>query len=152
MKHRYLKKLGAVVFAALMLAGIGFASASSAEAQTRRRVIIVRPYRFYSPFGYRNWWGNPYYDSYYNRYNPRSPYYEYRQYVFNNSDKAEGEGFKQGFKTGRDDGKKDKSFSPERSHYFQEAGFGNFGEAYRSGFARGYQQGYREGQYQGRAS
>jgi hypothetical protein len=143
MRRRYLKKLGAVVFAALMLAGVGFVSASTADAQTGRRVIIVRPYRYYSPFRDPFWR-----DSYYNRYNPRSPYYEYRQYVFSNSDRAEGDGYKQGVKTGRDDGKKAKSYNPERSHYFQEAGFGNFAEAYRVGFARGYQQGYREGQNQ----
>lgn len=147
MRRRYLKKLGAFVFAVLMLTGVAFASASKAEAQTGRRVIIVRNYsRFYRP--YRSWWGDPWRDSYYNRYNPRSPYYEYRQYVFSNTDKAEGQGFKDGFKTGRDDGKKAKSFNPERSHYFQEAGFGNFGEIYRTGFARGYQQGYRDGQNQ----
>ncbi|HSS22312.1 MAG TPA: hypothetical protein VLL54_19730 [Pyrinomonadaceae bacterium] len=140
MRRRYLKKFGAVVFAALMLSGVAFVSASQAEAQTGRRVIIVRNYpRFYRPY---RLWGDPYYS----RYNPRSPYYEYRQYVFNNSDKAEGQGYKDGFKTGRDDGKKNKSFDPQRSHYFQEAGFGNFGEIYRGGFARGYQEGYREGQ------
>ena len=137
MRRRYLKKLGAVVFAALMLAGVAFVSASSADAQGRRRVIIVRHYPgFYRPFR------NPFY----NRYDPRSPYYEYRQYVFNNSDKAEGQGYKDGFKTGRDDGKKNKSFDPQRSHFFQEAGFGNFGDIYRGGFARGYQEGYRDGQ------
>ena len=54
-------------------------------------------------------------------------------------------GYKQGFKTGKDDGKKAKSFGFERSHYFQEAGFGNFGEAYRGGFSRGYHEGYRVG-------
>ena len=147
MRRRYLKKLGAVVFAALMLSGVAFVSASTADAQTPRRVIIVRNYpRFYRP--YRSW-GDPFYrDSYYNRYNPASPYYEYRQYVFSNTDNAEGQGYEDGFKTGRDDGKKAKSFDPERSHYFQEAGFGNFAEVYRSGFSRGYQQGYREGQYQ----
>ena len=148
MRRRYLKKLGAVVFAALMLSGLAFVSASTADAQTRRRVIIVRNYpRFYP---YRSWWGDPFYrDSYYNRYNPRSPYYEYRQYVFSNTDRAEGQGYKDGFKTGRDDGKKNKSFDPQRSHYFQEAGFGNFGDIYRSGFVRGYQQGYREGERAG---
>ena len=54
-------------------------------------------------------------------------------------------GYNQGYKTGRDDGKKAKSFNPQRSHYYQEAGFGNFGEVYRSGFNRGYQVGYHAG-------
>jgi hypothetical protein len=130
-----LKKLVAIVFAAVMLSGVAFVSASTAEAQGQRRVIIVRPYRYRVYRPYRGWWGNPY-------------RFEYSQYVFGNSDKAEGQGYKDGFKTGRDDGKKSKSYDPQRSHFFHDAGFGNFAEVYRSGFSRGYQQGYREGQYQ----
>src|SRR6185295_16929179 len=105
-----------------------------------RRVVIVRPYRFYNPwyrpFGYNRFGYNRfgYYDS-----------FRYNQYVFDNGDRAAGEGYKQGYKTGRDDGKKNKSYSPERSHYFHDAGFGNYAEAYRSGFARGYSDGYRAG-------
>jgi hypothetical protein len=53
--------------------------------------------------------------------------------------------FKDGFKTGKDDGKKAKSFKPERSHFYHDAGFGNFAEVYRSGFSKGYQEGYRVG-------
>src|SRR6185295_16457797 len=133
MKGRYLKKIGGIILAALMLSGVAFVSAGTVEAQYRRRVIIVRPYR---PFGYRSWWGRPYgYD----------PYFRYSQYVFSSSDSAAEHGYDQGFKTGREDGKKAKSFSYERSHYFQEAGFGNFGEVYRSAFSRGYQEGYRVG-------
>ena len=128
MRGKYLKRIGAVVLAALMLTGIAFVSPTTAEAQGRRRVIIVRP--IHRPF-----WGRRY-DPWPNRYS---------EYVFSNSEKAVNSGYKQGFKTGRDDGKKAKSFSFERSHYFQEAGFGNFGEAYRSGFSRGYQEGYRVG-------
>ena len=54
--------------------------------------------------------------------------------------------YKDGFKTGKDDGKKAKSFDPQRSHYFKEAGFGNFADVYRPNFSRGYQDGYRVGQ------
>jgi hypothetical protein len=134
MRRRYLKKLVAVVFAAVMLSGVAFVSPSTVEAQGHRRVIIVRPYRhqFYG----RRWYGYPWYGN------------QYSQYVFSNSDKAEGQGYKDGFKTGRDDGKKQKSFDPQRSHYFHDSGFGNFAEIYRSGFSRGYQQGFREGQSQ----
>jgi hypothetical protein len=151
MKGKYFKKIGGFVLAALMLAGVAFASSSTAEAQGRRRVIVrPYPYRIYRPFGfgYRSRWDYPYgYDRWgYNRYDPWSPYGSaYRQYVFSNSESAVNSGYRQGFKTGKDDGKKAKSFSFERSHYFQEAGFGNFGEAYRSGFSRGYQEGYRVG-------
>jgi flagellar biosynthesis/type III secretory pathway protein FliH len=69
----------------------------------------------------------------------------YRQYVFSNSESAVNHGYKDGFKTGKDDGKKAKSFNPQRSHYYHDAGFGNFAEVYRSGFSRGYQDGYRVG-------
>jgi len=133
-----------VILATLLLSGIVVFSPSTAEAQTRRSVVIVRttPYRIYRPFGYRSWWGSPWgydpwgYDSY---------RFRYGQYVFDNHDEAVSAGYKQGFKTGRDDGKKAKSFSFQRSHYYKEAGFGNFGEVYRSGFSRGYQEGYRVG-------
>jgi len=138
MKGRYLKKIGGFILAALMLSGVAFVSAGSVEAQFRRRVIIVRPYR---SFGYRDWWGRPYgYD--------RFDRLRYSQFVFSSTESAANHGYDQGFKTGKDDGKKAKSFDPERSHYFQEAGFGNFGEVYRTGFSRGYREGYRLGSNQ----
>jgi hypothetical protein len=147
MKGKYLRRIGGLVLAALMLSGIAFVSPSSVQAQGRRRVVIVRPYpyRIYRPFGfgYRSWWGDPY-----NRwgYDPWSPYGSYyRQYVFSNSESAVNQGYKDGFKTGKDDGKKAKSLNPQRSHYYHDAGFGNFAEVYRSGFSRGYQDGYRVG-------
>jgi hypothetical protein len=102
-------------------------------------VVIVRPYpyrihRRFDAFGYDRWgydrWG-------FDRFGRDRWGNYYRQYVFNTSESALNNGYKQGFKTGRDDGKKAKSFSPQRSHYFKEAGFGNFGEAYRAGFSRG---------------
>ena len=144
MKSRFSKWVGGVILATLLLSGIVVFSPSTAEEQTRRSVVIVRttPYRIYRPFGYRSWWGSPWgydpwgYDSY---------RFRYGQYVFDNHDEAVSAGYKQGFKTGRDDGKKAKSFSFQRSHYYKEAGFGNFGEVYRSGFSRGYQEGYRVG-------
>ena len=131
MKVRYLKRIGGLILAVLMLAGVAFVSPSTAEAQFRRRVIVVRSYPgFYRPYWYRRPFG---YD------------FRYSQYVFSNPDSAANHGYEQGFKTGREDGKKAKSFSPERSHYFEEAGFGNFGEVYRTGFSRGYREGYRVG-------
>ena len=147
MKGKYFRRIGGLTLAALMLFGIAFVSASDVQAQGRRRVVIVRPYpyRLYRPwgFGYRNYWGYPYGWGY----DPWSPYgdFRYRQYVFDNSDEAVNKGYENGFKTGKSDGKKNKSYSPERSHYFKEAGFGNFAEVYRSGFSRGYQEGYRVG-------
>lgn len=137
MKGRYLKRIGGLILAVLMFSAVEFVSPSTAEGQTGRRVIIVRNYpRFYRP--YRSFWGWPYYGY---GYDP----YRYSQYVFSSTDSAANHGYERGFKTGKDDGKKAKSLNPERSHYFQEAGFGNFGEVYRTAFSRGYQQGYRVG-------
>ena len=141
MRSKYLRRIGGVALATLMLFGIAFISPENVQAQGRRRVIIVRPIHRPFGWGYRNWWG-------YNRwgYDPWSPYGSYyRQYVFDNSEKAVSQGYKDGFKTGKDDGKKAKSYKPERSHYYHDAGFGNYAEVYRSGFSRGYQDGYREG-------
>lgn len=125
-----------------MLFGIAFVSTSEVQAQTngRKRVVVVR--RIYRPFGwgYRNWWGNPYWG-----YDPWNYGFRYNHYVFDNHEEAIEQAHKDGFKTGKDDGKKDKSYDPQRSHYFKEAGFGNFGEVYRSAFSRGYEEGYRAG-------
>lgn len=145
MKGKYLRKIGGLAIAALMLFGLAFVSPSEVQAQRRRRVVIVRPYpyRIYRPwgFGYRNWRGYPYGWGY----DPWGYDFRYNHYVFDNSEKASYQGYKDGFKTGKDDGKKDKSYDPQRSHYFKEAGFGNFAEVYRSAFSRGYQDGYRTG-------
>jgi hypothetical protein len=149
MKGKYLRKIGGLALTALMLFGIAFVSSSEAQAQRRRRVVIVRPYpyRIYRPFGfgYRNWWGYPYGWRYGWGYDPWGYDFRYNHYVFDNGEKASYQGYKDGFKTGKDDGKKDKSYDPQRSHYFKEAGFGNFAEVYRSAFSRGYQDGYRVG-------
>ena|ERR1700752_3540175 len=134
MKGKYLRKLGALVLTLLVLPGVvTLLSSTTAEAQRRGRVIIVRR-PIYRPFwGWRSWGYDPYWD-YYSR---------YRQYVFDNSDKAYEEGYKRGRKTGDGDAKNDRTYNPQRSHYYQEAGFGNFGEVYRSGFLRGYEEGFR---------
>ena len=147
MNGKYLRRLGSLFLTALLLVtGIAFFSPSEAQAQTRqmqgrRRVIIVRPNPWrYRGWGYRSWWGHPW------GYDPWSPYGSYyRRYVFDNSEEAGSQAYKDGFKTGKDDGKKAKSYDPQRSHYFKESGFGNFAEVYRSGFSRGYEEGYEVG-------
>jgi hypothetical protein len=147
MKGTYLRKIGGLALSVLMLFGIAFVSLGEAQAQHRRRVVIVRPYpyRIYRPFGFRSWWGYPYGWGY----DPWSPYgFRYSHYVFDNSEEAGSQAYKDGYKTGKDDGKKNKSFDPQRSHYFKEAGFGNFAEVYRSNFSRGYQDGYSVGSSQ----
>ena len=148
MKGKYLRRLGGLILTALLfVTGVAFISPSDVQAQSRqtlgrRRVVIVRPYPYwrYRPWGwgYRSWgpWG----------FDPWSPYGSYyRRYVFDNSEEATSQAYKDGFKTGKDDGKKAKSYDPQRSHYFKESGFGNFAEVYRSGFSRGYEEGYEVG-------
>lgn len=136
MKGKYLRKFGALVLTLLVLPGVvALFSSTTAEAQRRGRVIIV--HRHYRPWGwgwgYRRWGYDPYFD-YYSRYN---------HYVFNDSDKAYNQGYKDGLKTGQGDAKHDRTYNPQRSHYYQEAGFGNFGEVFRSGFLKGYADGFR---------
>src|SRR5256714_13472290 len=134
MKGKYLRKLGSLVLTLLVLPGV-VALFSGTTAQAQRRVIIVRQPVYRPWWGYRPWgWGyDPYFD-YYSRYG---------HYVFNNSDAAFNQGYDDGSKTGRNDEKDRKTYNPERSHYYQEAGYGNFGEVYRSGFLRGYAEGFR---------
>jgi hypothetical protein len=151
MKGKYLRRIGGLALSALMLFGIAFVSSTEVQAQQQqrragRRVVIVRPYyRVYRPFGwgYRNYWGYPY--GYGWGYDPWSYNFRYSHYVFDDSEEATRQAHKDGFKTGKDDGKKNKSYNPQRSHYFKEAGFGNFAEVYRSAFSRGYDEGYRAG-------
>ena len=145
MKGKYLRRIGGLALTVLMLFGIAFVSSSDAQAQgRRRRVVIVRPIYHPGGFGYRNWWGYPYGWGY----DPYGYSFRYSHYVFDNSEEAGSQAYKDGFKTGKDDGKKNKSFDPERSHYFKEAGFGNFADVYRPNFARGYEDGYHAGQNQ----
>ena len=134
MRLKYLRRLGGLVLGMLLLPGV-VSLLFSTTVQAQRRVVIVRTYRpFYRPWwGYRSWDYDPYFD-YYSRYG---------QYVFRSSDAANNQGYHDGLKTGQGDVKHSRSYDPQRSHYFQEAGFGNFGEVYRSGFVHGYAAGYR---------
>ncbi|HKB66439.1 MAG TPA: hypothetical protein VKC61_11330 [Pyrinomonadaceae bacterium] len=49
-------------------------------------------------------------------------------------------GYQQGLNTGADDGRQNKSYSPERSRYYQRAS----SQVFREGFIRGYDAGYRQ--------
>jgi hypothetical protein len=103
-KGKYLRRIGGLALTALMLFGVALVSSSDAQAQTgqkqvqqQRRVIVRRyPYRIYRPwgFGFRNRWGYPY------GYDPWSSYgFRYSHYVFDNSEEAVEQGYKDGFKT-----------------------------------------------------
>lgn len=49
-------------------------------------------------------------------------------------------GYQQGLNTGADDGRRNKTYSPERSRFYQSART----QAFREGFIRGYDAGYRQ--------
>ena len=134
MRVKYLRRFAGFLLAALLLSGVTTLS-SSTTAQAQRRVVIVQRYRpFYRPFYYRDPFWNPYgYDR----------YSYYNEYVFSSSDRATNQGYHDGLKTGRSDVEHRRSYNPERSHYFHDAGFGNYASAYRQGFARGYSDGFR---------
>jgi len=85
-------------------------------------------------FGPRFGYGYPY--GYY-------PYGYYSQYVFGDSAAADSQGYHDGLTTGSSDARRHQSNDPERSHYFKDAGFGNFADDYRQGFLRGYSEGFR---------
>ena len=131
---KYLRRFGGLVLSVLLLPGF-VALFANTNAEAQRRVIIVPVYRhYYNPgWGYRSWAYNPYFN-YYTRYG---------HYFFDNSDKAYSQGYRDGEKTGAADLKNQRTFNPQRSHYFEEAGFGNFGEVYRSGFVKGYAAAFR---------
>jgi len=90
------------------------------------------------------------YDPYYGRNSTYDPYGRDRGYdPYGNNGYYNQElnaGYQQGINTGADDGRRNKSYSPERSRYYQNAST----QAYREGFIRGYDAGYR--QYSGNRS
>lgn len=126
--NRLLRRIGGFALAALFLFSVAIVSGTTTQARGRGRGgfrggVGVRIYGPIRPFyGY--------------------PYGYYNQYVFSSTQTATNQGFKDGLNTGSSDARRGQSNDPERSHYFQNAGFGNFGEAYREGFLRGYAQGF----------
>ena len=127
------RRIGGFVLAALLLSSVAIVSGTTAQAQWRGRggfrggfggrARLIRPIRPIRPFyGY--------------------PYGYYNQYVFSSTQAADNQGFKDGLKTGSSDARRGQSNDPERSHYFKNAGFGNFGQTYREGFLRGYSEGF----------
>ena len=131
-KKNFLRRFGGLLLAAVMLPGMVLLSGTTAQARGRAVVIAPRIGVGRGWYGPRwGWYGAPYYR------------YGYSEFVFANSSAAQSQGYHDGLKTGSDDAKDRKSFNPERSHFFQDAGFGNFAEAYRQGFQNGYKAGFQ---------
>ena len=133
MNSRFRSLFIAFILGATLFGGIATLASTTVQAQDQRRVIIIRRpvYRRYRPF-----W-DPW------RRFDRLDHFRYSRYVFSEPEKAFTQGYKDGFKVGQGDAKNRRTYKPERSHYYEEAGFGNYGEVYRQGFARGYGEGWR---------
>ena len=136
MKTKIIRKLAGLILMVLLVPGVALLSLTTAQAQRHGRVVIVRPFpRFHSGFG---WYGYGY------PYGYPYPYYGYyNNYVFGSSESAYDQGYRDGLKTGENDARRHQSYNPERSHYFKDAGFGNYGGEYRNGFEKGYENGFR---------
>ena len=136
-RKNILRKVGGLILAAVLLPGMVMMAGATAQAQRRfhggGRTVVISP-----RIGVGRGWHGPrwgwYGPSYYRN--------GYSAFVFSNSAAAESQGYHDGLKTGASDAQKGKSNDPERSHFFQDAGFGNFAEAYREGFMEGYNAGF----------
>ena len=130
-----LHRIGGFMLAASLLFGVATMSSTVVEAQRGFHGGGFhgggfRGRGFGPGFGY---YGYPYGYGYYGYYS---------QYVFGDSQAADGQGYQDGLKTGSNDARRGQSNDPERSHYFKDSGFGNFAQDYRGGFMRGYSQGF----------
>jgi hypothetical protein len=128
-----LRRIGGFVLAASLLTGVATMS-GTVQAQGRLHGGGFRTRGFIGP---RYRYGYPY--GYYYGY----PYGYYSQYVFSSTEAADNQGYQDGLKTGSADARRGQSYDPERSHYFRDAGFGNFAQDYRDSFSRGYSDGFR---------
>ena len=148
MKERsILSKVGGFFLAAALLFGVAMMSSTAVQAQRGGHGgggFHGGGFRGHGGFsgrvfiGPRFGWGYPY--GYYGY-----PYGSYSHYVFGDSQAANSQGYEDGLKTGSSDARRGQSDDPERSHYFKDAGFGNFAQDYRDGFLSGYGQGFGEG-------
>jgi len=137
-KH-LLRRMGGFVLAALLACGVAMMSSTAVNAQRgggfhgggfhgggfHTRVFIGPRFGYGYPYWYYGY-----------------PYGYYSQYVFGDSEAADAQGYQDGLSTGSSDAHRGQSYDPERSHYFKDAGFGNFAQDYREGFLRGYEAGF----------
>lgn len=133
-------KIGGFILAVTLVLGVAIMSSTAVQAQRGFHGGRFRGGGFHTRvfIGPRFGWGYPY--GYYGYYG--YPYSYYSQYVFGDSEAAESQGYHDGLKTGASDARRGQSDDPERSHYFKDAGFGNFAQDYRAGFMQGYEEGF----------
>jgi hypothetical protein len=128
-----LHRFGGFILATFIVFGVAIMSSTAVQAQGRFHGGGFHTRVFIGPrfgYGYPYWYGYGY------------PYGYYSQYVFGDSEGANAQGYHDGLKTGSNDAHRRQSYDPERSHYFKDAGFGNFAQDYRQGFSRGYAAGF----------
>jgi hypothetical protein len=135
MKGKYwLRRIRNLALGALLVFGVTAVASTNAQARSRggggfHTRIFIGPRL--GPYPY--WHGYPY----------GYPYYGYNgRYVFGDNGSAESQGYYDGLATGETDARHGRSYDPERSHYYRNAGFGTFAGAYRAGFERGYSEGF----------
>jgi len=70
---------------------------------------------------------------------PKTPERSSLPILCNGNQGAQNQGYQYGLQTGASDAQRGQNYSPQRSHYYQQAS----SQAFRNGFVRGYNQGYR---------
>jgi hypothetical protein len=103
MQRKNLRKIAGFILMVLLIPGVAFLSASTAQAQRRGGVVIVRTGpRFHGFHGGFGWYPYPYPYPY--------PYYGYyNNYVFGSSESASDQGYRDGLKTGENDARRHQS-------------------------------------------
>ncbi len=71
---------------------------------------------------------------------PKTPERSSLPILCNGNQRAQNQGYQYGLQTGASDAQRGQNYSPQRSHYYQQAS----SQAFRNGFVRGYNQGYRQ--------
>ncbi|MGB9178400.1 MAG: hypothetical protein WCB68_04060 [Pyrinomonadaceae bacterium] len=161
------KKVWGAVFSLSLLLGIAIISSTTAQAQYRRdgdyrqdRRDRDRDYRDRDNrrdrrddrYGRNGDYNNGRYGNN-GGYGNNGRYGGYGNNGYNVYQIAQQNGYQAGLNTGASDAQRRQSYSPQRSHYYQNAtngynsSYGNregYKQAYRNGFVQGYNQGYRQ--------
>ena len=142
----YRNKIGGAILALSLVFGIGMIASTTAQAQDRNNGQWRRDDR-HRRDGDRDWRRNRDDDDRYrgrrddrnDRYGRNRGYGNYGGYN-NNSQIELNQGYQAGLSTGSSDARRGQSYSPQRSHYYQDAR----SQQFRNGFVRGYAEGFRQ--------